>query len=305
MRAPHNLAAQGYNPGMQLKFSTIGLVGKYNSTDIAGALSKLAEFLTKRNVGVLIESETARSTGIQDYPVAQLPEIGERADLVIILAGDGTMLNIARNLVGHDARMVGVNQGRLGFLTDVPLVNMLPVIGEIIAGHYAVEERFLLSAHVWRENTCVFEACALNDVVVSKGNTGRLIEFEVSVDNQFVYSQRSDGIVIATPTGSTAYALSAGGPILHPSLEAIALVPICPHTLSNRPIAVNSHSQVEVALSEAIDARVHFDGQTHFDLLEKDRVTVTRGQKTIRLLHPLSHSYYDTLRQKLKWGEKL
>lgn len=286
-------------------FSHVGLIGKYNSPDMAGSLLLLAEFLQQRNLKVIVEEETARYSNLPDFPVQALSEIGKAVDLVIILAGDGTMLNIARSLIDHDVAMVGVNQGRLGFLTDVPLSHMLPVLADILDGKFTFETRFLLTTEVFRDQARVFSACALNDVVVSKGNTGRLIEFEVSVDAQFVYKQRADGIVVATPTGSTAYALSAGGPILHPSLEAFVLVPICPHTLSARPIAVNSSSMVEVLLTHANDARVHFDGQTHFDLSVDDRVRVARSTKTIRLLHPLDHSYYDTLRQKLKWGEQL
>lgn len=163
----------------------------------------------------------------------------------------------------------------------------------------------MLEASVERTGEVLIHAHAFNDVVVNKGSQGRLIEFEIYIDDQFVYSQRADGLVVSSPTGSTAYALSAGGPILHPSLEAVVLVPICPHTLSARPIAVNSHSEIEINVIHADDARVHFDGQLHADLQVGDRVVIRRAHNSVRLLHPVGHSYYDTLRQKLRWGEKL
>jgi NAD+ kinase len=198
-----------------------------------------------------------------------------------------------------------VNQGRLGFLTDVSVDTMMETLDEMLAGEFVVEDRFLLDAEIRRDGTLLNQARAFNDVVVSKGAAGRLIELEVFIDGQFVYSQRSDGLIIASPTGSTAYALSAGGPILHPTLEAITLVPICPHTLSNRPIAVNSHSQVEVLVIHADDCCVNLDGQQRMDLRVGDRVQVSGSLETVRLLHPKGHSYYDMLRQKLHWGEKL
>lgn len=290
---------------MSALFKTIALIGKYDSPDIGESLLRLAAFLESRQCRVLVEQGTAQSIGTSAYPAVSLDEIGRQADLAVVLAGDGTMLTIARSLYPYDVPMVGINQGRLGFLTDVSVDTMLETMDEVLKGEFASEERFLLSAAIQRQGRTVFETCAFNDAVVTKGVTARLIELEVFVDGQFVYSQRSDGLIVATPTGSTAYALSAGGPILHPTLEAMALVPICPHTLSNRPIAVNSGSTVEILLIYATDARVHFDGQLHFDLQENDWVVVRRSQRTIRLLHPIGHSYYDMLRQKLHWGEKL
>jgi NAD+ kinase len=290
---------------MTASFRTIALIGKYNSPDIGEPLLKLANFLHEREVDVVISRHTGERIGNTHYPMADLSEIGEMADLAIVLGGDGTMLNIARSMVAYNVPLVGVNQGRLGFLTDVSIDTMLTTVGEILDGEYLTEDRILLNGVILRKGQHVFEACAFNDIVVSKANTGRLIEFEVLIDGQFVYSQRSDGLVVATPTGSTAYALSAGGPILHPTLEAFSLVPICPHTLSARPIAVNSNSTLEIILIHADDARVHFDGQRRFDLQVNDQVVLRRAPNSVRLLHPLGHSYYDTLREKLHWGEKL
>lgn len=290
---------------MSQLFKTIALIGRYNSPEIGDSLLRLAKFLIEQKFVVLVERQTAECIGVTDYPLADLPEIGEKADLAVVLGGDGTMLNVARSLYTFGVPLVGVNQGHLGFLTDVSADSMLETMAEILAGDYLSEARFLLNITVRRHGKAVYEACAFNDAVVSKGATARLIELEMFVDGQFVYSQRSDGMIISTPTGSTAYALSSGGPILHPTLEAVVLVPICPHTLSNRPIAVNSESTIELLLLHASDARVHFDGQQHFDLQENDWVIVRRSKQTVRLLHPFGHSYYDMLRQKLHWGEKL
>ncbi len=290
---------------MSQLFKTIALIGKYNSPEIGDPLLRLARFLVEQEHTVLVERRTAESTGVTGYPLADLKEIGEQADLAVVLGGDGTMLNIARSLHTFGVPLIGINQGRLGFLTDVSADTMLETMAEILAGDYLSEARFLLDVTVRRQGESIYEACAFNDTVVSKGATARLIELEVFVDGQFVYSQRSDGLIVSTPTGSTAYALSSGGPILHPTLEAVVLVPICPHTLSNRPIAVNSESTIEILLLHANDARVHFDGQRHFDLQENDWVIVRRSKQMVRLLHPFGHSYYDMLRQKLHWGEKL
>lgn len=290
---------------MKQSFQTIALIGKYGSPEIGASLLKLAHFLEQRGCRVLVGEHTAARTGVDGYPVASLAEIGEQSDLVVVLGGDGTMLNIACSLFGYDVPLLGINQGRLGFLADVPSDAMLENMAEILDGEYSSEDRFLLTTTVRRRGENVFEAHAFNDAVVSKGAIARLIELEVFVDGQFVYSQRSDGLIVATPTGSTAYALSSGGPILHPTLEALILVPICPHTLSDRPIAVHSESTLEILLIHADDARVHFDGQRHFDLQENDWVIARRSKHMVRLLHPLGHSYYDMLRQKLHWGEKL
>lgn len=290
---------------MSSSFQTIALVGKYDSPEIGDALLRLAAFLRSRGHEVVVARNTAEHIGSADYAVAELTEIGARADLAVVLGGDGTMLSIARILVSHGIPLVGVNQGRLGFLTDVPVETMLDSIAAMLDGAYIAEDRLLLNASILRGGREIFTSCAFNDVVVSKASTGRLIEFEAYVDGEFVYSQRSDGLVIATPTGSTAYALSAGGPILHPTLEAFVMVPICAHTLSARPIAVNSRSEVELRLVHADDARVHFDGQRHFDVRVEDKILVRRASNTIRLLHPKTYSYYHTLREKLHWGKQL
>ncbi len=290
---------------MKPDFKTIGIIGKFDSTVISASLTRLVDYLLRRGHEVLVAAHTAEICKLDRGTVATLQEIGKRADLAVVMGGDGTLLNVARILVDHQVPIIGINQGRLGFLADVSLDTMCSTLDEMLAGEYIAEDRIMLDCHVERNEVRTLSTYAFNDVVVSKSTLGRLIEFEVYIDNQFVYSQRADGLVVATPTGSTAYALSAGGPILHPTLEAFVLAPICPHTLSARPIAVNSRSEIEINLIHADDARVHFDGQQHSDMRVGDRIVIWRAKNTVRLLHPEDHSYYDTLRQKLHWGEKL
>ncbi len=290
---------------MQTPFHTVGLVGKYDNQGMETSLRALGEFLRTRGHTVLLAVQSADHLGITDFQTYNLHDLASKSDAVVVLGGDGTMLSIARELAAHGAPLIGINQGRLGFLTDITVDDMYDAMAEILSGQYVAEERILLNGQIRRDGERVFEASAFNDVVVGKGGSGRLIDLEIAINSEFVYSQRADGLVVTTPTGTTAYALSAGGPIVHPTLEAVALVPICPHTLSARPIVVSSHSRIELHLTYADDARVHFDGQHHFDLQRGDHVWITRANRPVTLLHPHSYSYYDTLRQKLHWGKKL
>ena len=290
---------------MQTPFQTVALVGKYDNQGMEESVLALARFLKSLGHTIILACQTAEHFQITEFPKENLSDLAAHSDAVVVLGGDGTMLSIARVLAPHGAALIGINQGRLGFLTDITIDGMFDAVAEILSGQYVAEERILLNALVRRDGKPVFEGTAFNDVVVGKAGTGRLIELEVAINSEFVYSQRSDGLVVTTPTGTTAYALSAGGPIVHPTLEAMALVPICPHTLSARPIVVSSHSRIEIHLTHADDARVHFDGQHHFDLKAGDYVWITRASRTVTLLHPHSYSYYDTLRQKLHWGRKL
>ena len=246
-----------------------------------------------------------RTSHKHPYEVLALEEMGGKVDLAIVLGGDGTLLNIARMLAPFDIPLVGVNQGRLGFLTDISIDTMQRTISGMLRGDFVTEKRMLLSASISRGEKHIFESLAFNDVVIHRGNNSSMLEFEVRIDGEYLYNQRADGLIVATPTGSTAYALSAGGPILHPSLEVIALVPVAPHTLSNRPIVLKSESKLEILMHRSDDARVRFDGHTHFDLHGDDKVTVTRYFKPVCLLHPEGHSYYHTLREKLLWNQKL
>ncbi|OHC67804.1 MAG: NAD kinase, partial [Rhodocyclales bacterium GWA2_65_20] len=228
--------------------------------------------------------------------VASYEMIGARADLAVILGGDGTLLNAARRLAEFDVPLVGVNQGRLGFMTDIALGAMTASITDLLAGKFSREQRFLLNAEVLRDGQPVFQTLALNDVVVNKGDIGRMIELDVKVDGELIHILRADGLIVSTPTGSTAYALSANGPILHPSVPGIAIVPLCPHALSNRPITVSDSSAIDIALLPPHDARVHFDGQTRFDARAGDVVRIERSRHDITLLHPPGYSYFAMLR---------
>ncbi|MGA7949116.1 MAG: NAD kinase [Thiobacillaceae bacterium] len=290
---------------MNTPFRTVALVSKYDSAGIAESVLCLARFLVHRGYQVVIARQTAEKLDIPGYRLESLTDIGHLADVAVVLGGDGTILSIARVLAPFEVPIIGVNQGRLGFLTDISLAEMETNLAAMLTGKFHAENRILLNARVIRDREIITEACAFNDVVVSKGGAGRLIEIEVSIDEEFVYSQRSDGLVVATPTGSTAYALSAGGPILHPTLDAIVLVPICPHSFSARPIAINGDSHVQIQIMFADDCRVHFDGQRNADLKVGDQVQIYRAVTPATLLHPLDHSYYSTLRQKLHWGHQL
>src|SRR5258706_514143 len=217
-------------------FKTIALIGRYNSPEVASALATMGDFLRKLGCEVLVEKETAMSSRIDRFPVASYEDIGARADLVVVQGGDGSMLNAARNLASYGVPLVGVNQGRLGFMTDIASGSMLEAMSEILAGRHAIEERTMLAAEVHRDGEAVFSTLALNDVVVNKGAVGRLIEFLVNIDGEFVYDLRADGLIVATPTGSTAYALSSAGPIFRPGVPGFSPVSTCPPTLFNPPI---------------------------------------------------------------------
>lgn len=292
---------------------TVALIGKYYSQDIADLLGLLARNLRDRGIVVLIEEKSANfSTASlsdtkvdqQQWEICSYAEIGERAELAIVLGGDGTMLSAARHLARYRVPMVGVNQGRLGFMTDIPRSDMLANIDDLLAGKFVPEERLLLKADVWRDGKEIGGSLALNEVVVDKGAIGRLIEFELFIDGEFIYNLRSDGLIASTPTGSTAYALSANGPIMHPQVAGIALVPLCPHSLTNRPILVSDRSAIEVRIINATDSRAHLDGQVTFDLKPDDCVRIKRAEHSVCLLHPPAYSYFSMLRQKLHWSEQ-
>jgi len=286
-------------------FKIIALIGRYNSPDVAAGLATMGDYLRKQGREVLVEKQTAANSRIGGFPVVDYEEIGAKANLAVVQGGDGSMLNAARHLAVHRVPLVGVNQGRLGFMTDIASSKMLEAMAQILSGRYAMEERTMLAAEVSRGEKAMLSTLALNDAVVNKGAVGRLIEFLVHIDGEFLYDLRSDGLIVATPTGSTAYALSSNGPILQPSVPGFALVPICPHTLSNRPIMVSDRSVIEITLKRSIDARLHFDGQLECELQESDRVVLRRAEHTITFVHPPGYSYYAMLREKLHWSEVL
>jgi len=286
------------------KFKKIALIGKFMNKSALQLMQKdladLAHHLSAKNVEVWLEENTAQYAELSSYKTLSLENIGGKVDLAIVMGGDGTMLSVARSLIDADVPLVGINRGRFGFLTDLRAEDMLAGIDRILAGDFIQEPRMLLATQVMRQGKVVHASYALNDVVIKSGL--RLIELEVEIDKKFVYKQRADGLILSTPTGTTAYALSAGGPILHPNLEAITLVPICPHTLSNRPIAVNSASKIDVTLVQFDEAQLSFDGQFQVTLEIGDKIMVHRAERTISLLHPSDYCYFDMLRNKLNWG---
>jgi len=290
---------------MASAFKTIALIGKYKSPEITEPLLALSRFLQGRGVRVLIDPLTAAHVVRNNLEVLPLEQAGKLADLAIVIGGDGTMLNIARTLAPFDVALVGVNQGRLGFLTDLSIDTMRETIGQMLDGQYVTESRMLLACEVVRGADQVLDVLAFNDASIIKGADGGLIELEVRIDGQFLYVLRADGLIVATPTGSTAYALSAGGPILQPALSVFSLVPVCPHTLSNRPIVVNSDASIEVLINKGADAHVHLDSHSHCGLMAGDRIRIRRYERSIRLLHPAGHNYYHMLREKLHWSETL
>lgn len=289
---------------MHKNFKRIAIIGKYMNQSalqqMQADLADLARHLTAKNIEVWLEENTAQHAELTGYKTAPLEAIGNKVDLAIVMGGDGTMLSVARTIMDADIPLVGINRGRFGFLTDLRAEDMLAALDRILAGDYQKESRMLLSASIHRAGKLVYQGFALNDVVVKSGL--RLIELQVEIDGKFVYKQRGDGLILTTPTGTTAYSLSAGGPILHPNLEAIALVPISPHTLTNRPITVNSASKIEVTLVQVDEAQVSFDGQFQIALEAGDKILITRAPKIITLLHPGEYCYFDMLRNKLNWG---
>jgi NAD+ kinase len=284
------------------RFPRVALVGRHTGA-ASETLVRLARFLAARGHAVVVEEETARSTGDGGYATAAADEIGASADLVIVLGGDGTMLSIARRLAPHDVPLIGINQGRLGFLTDIPLARMEPTLDAMLDGRYVEERRTLLDATVRGFDGETRGALALNDVVVNRGSLGTMIECAVEIDDRFAFAMRADGMIVATPTGSTAYALSAGGPILDPSIPAFALVPVAPHGLTHRPIAVADASRLTITVVRGRDAAAHCDGQARFPLSEGESVSVRRADHSARFLHPDDHDHFAMLRKKLHWSE--
>ncbi|MCK0751338.1 MULTISPECIES: NAD(+) kinase [Chromohalobacter] len=288
-------------------FKTIGLIGRLGSPNAVETLKRLLRFLGARQLNVIIEERTATVLLNHGYPEASRRQLGERCDLAIVVGGDGSLLSAARELCATGTPVLGVNRGRLGFLTDISPDEVEERIGEVLDGHFESERRFLLEAEVFRAGEQVGTASGLNDVVIHPGKAARMIEFELFIDGQFVYSQRSDGLIIATPTGSTAYALSGGGPIVHPRLEAITLVPMFPHTLSSRPIVIDAASEITVHIGETNHAYPHVscDGQTQVVSKPGDRLVVRRKRERLTLLHPHGHNYFEACRTKLGWSSRM
>ena len=295
---------------MTSKFRHVALFGKYQSvaSGSSGASSRqamedIAQFLHAQGCEVVFEQDTAQNLSVSGYPVLDVAALGAQCDLGLVVGGDGTMLGLGRQLAHSGLPLIGINQGRLGFITDIPFGNFASTLAPMLRGDYEEDLRSLMHGRVMRNGHCVFDALAMNDVVVNRGATSGMVELRVEVDGHFVANQRADGLIIATPTGSTAYALSAGGPMLHPSIPGWVLVPIAPHTLSNRPIVLANTMEIAIELVSGRDASANFDMQSLASLLHGDRIVVTRSNHQVRFLHPLGWSYFDTLRQKLHWNE--
>jgi len=295
---------------MKSKFQQVALIGKYQSVasgtsgaSSRNALESIAHFLDAQGCDVILEHDTARNMGISGYPTLTVPAIGAECDLGLVVGGDGTMLGIGRQLAHFGVPLIGINQGRLGFITDIPFDSFAAALAPMLRGEFEEDHRSLIYAKVMRDGRCVFDALAMNDVVVNRGATSGMVELRVEVDGHFVANQRADGLIIATPTGSTAYSLSAGGPILHPSIPGWVLVPIAPHTLSNRPIVLANATEIAIEVVAGRDASASFDTQSLASLLHGDRIVVTHSKHHVRFLHPKGWSYFDTLRQKLHWNE--
>ena len=288
---------------MPTRFRHAALVGKYQAQGIRGVLEEIADFLHRQGLEVSLERQTALSTGITGHAALEPAELGRECDLAVVLGGDGTMLGIARQLARFGTPLVGINQGRLGFITDISIGQFAEALAPMLAGDYEVEHRSMLEGDVERDDETIFEAVALNDVVVSRSHTASMIELRIDIGAEFMANLRADGLIIASPTGSTAYALSAGGPILHPGIAGWVLAPIASHTLSNRPIVLPDVSDVTVEIVAGHDVSVNFDMQSLASLLPGDRIRVRRSQHRVHFLHPRGWSYYATLRKKLHWHE--
>jgi NAD+ kinase len=295
---------------MKSKFRQVALIGKYQTVASGAsvktsrnALEDVAQFLHAQGCEVIFEHDTAHNMGIYGYPTLTVPAIGAQCDLGLVVGGDGTMLGIGRQLAHYGVPLIGINQGRLGFITDIPFDSFASTLAPMLRGEFEEDHRSLIHARVMRDGHCVFDALAMNDVVVNRGATSGMVELRVEVDGHFVANQRADGLIIATPTGSTAYSLSAGGPLLHPSIPGWVLVPIAPHTLSNRPIVLANAAEIAIEIVAGRDASASFDTQSLASLLHGDRIVVTRSKHHVRFLHPKGWSYFDTLRQKLHWNE--
>ncbi len=289
-----------------MHFATIALIGRYQDSQLAKHLDALAQLLQEAGRRVLLEAETARHTGLTHLQPATYEQIGQTADLAIVVGGDGTMLGAARHLAPWAVPLAGINHGRLGFITDIALQDAKAALGDLLNGRFESEERLLLSGDVTRQQQCLYSDSALNDVVVNRAGRGSMIELRIDIDGTYMYTLRADGLIIATPTGSTAYALSASGPILFPGMQAMVMVPIAPQTLSNRPIVLPDQGVLNLTVVGTGRAEhgvsVHFDMQTWSNVQPGDVITVRRAPKTIRFIHPSGYSFFSTLRKKLDWN---
>jgi len=290
---------------MTMNIKTVGIIAKDNGDTVTKTIKQLVDFLSKSSCEIVFDNSAEEI--IENTQAVDRNTLASQSDLAIVVGGDGTFLSAVRSLADLNIPILGINLGRLGFLVDISPDEMFGHLEQIMQGNYVEECRFLLQAHVIRDGQVISEADAFNDVVVHIRDVARMIEFETYINGQYVNYQRADGLVVSTPTGSTAYALSSGGPLLHATLDAIVLVPICPHTLSNRPLVINANSKVEIIIGESKQStsQVTFDGQTAFDVKPGDKIVIEKKKNTINLIHPGAYDYYEILRAKLHWSEQL
>ncbi|ROS01312.1 NAD+ kinase [Sinobacterium caligoides] len=286
------------------QFHTIGLIGRLGNDLVLQSVEILQQLLLARQLRVIVEDEIAQSIDDCQMEVANRQQIGEQCDLVIVIGGDGSLLGAARAMVRHGVPILGINRGRLGFLTDIHPDSIEEKVTEVLDGHYHAEKRFLLAVSVLRDGERIAKGNALNDVVVNSGRSARMINFDLYMDGSYVYSQDSDGLIVSTPTGSTAYSLSGGGPIMHPGLDAIAIVPMFPHTLSARPTVVSGDTEIKVIIGDC-HPYVSCDGQVHLNTAPGDVVVIQKRSDQLTLLHPLDHDFYKSCRDKLGWSGRL
>jgi NAD+ kinase len=284
------------------RFQHVALVGK-PAPGIGPVIEQIRSFLCQQGRQVTLEARSAQAAGISGYPVMEPDELGRQCDLAVVVGGDGTMLGFAREVAQYGLPLVGINQGRLGFITDISFEQFREALTPILAGDCETESRTMLEAAVWRDGQVIFSGQALNDVVLSRGASAGMVEVRIHVGTEFMANIRADGVIVASPTGSTAYAMSAGGPLLHPSIEGWLLVPIASHALSNRPIVLPDSGVVQLEMVAGRDASVNFDMQALTHVQHGDRVTVQRSAHKSQFLHPAGWSYYATLRRKLRWYE--
>lgn len=288
-------------------FNQIGLAGRLSSSKAQQTTHKLIDFLLAQHVDVIISNEIAERLARTDVPSGDDDFIGSNSDLVIVVGGDGSMLGASRAMVDYGVPLLGVNRGRLGFLTDIMPSEIENKVRDVLNGDFVSEERFMLEMSALRNGEVVGKGHALNDIVLHPGRHLRMIEFELFIDGKFVYSQSSDGLIVSTPTGSTAYALSGGGPLMHPSLDAIGLVPLNAHSLTSRPIVVSGNSEIRLVLGDESSTVMHIacDGQIYQRVRPNDQIIIRKKQQHLTLIHPSDHNYYETCRRKLGWGQRL
>ena len=286
-------------------FKRIGLITNSGVKAIQSTLAEILDYLQSRDRTVILDKCCAELVNDHNFDIFDASELGEHCDLVIAIGGDGTMLMASHTLCDFNIPLLGINLGHVGFLADIPADNIANNMDEILNGCYVEDVRFLLRGRVLREEKCIFEGNAINDIIIQKWNIARLVELETYINGKFVHTHRSDGMIISSPTGSTAYALAGGGPIVHPSLDALLLVPICPHSLTNRPIVIDGNSQIEVVIgnSEIDKAHLTLDGVTMIELVPNDRVRIEKKDKNIKLIHPPNHDQFHILREKLNWSK--